>query len=69
METNILVVDVAGAGWTGGGFVEAAAAEGVLGYPTDARHARFVWHLDVDDAMTDHAAERLSGLLAAGPGA
>ncbi len=68
VETNILVVDVAAAGWTGAGFVAAAADEGVLGYPTDARHARFVWHLDVDDAMTDHAAERLARLLATGPG-
>lgn len=69
VETNILVVDVAASGWTGPAFVEAAAQEGVLGYPTDGRHARFVWHLDVDDAMTDHAAERLSRLLASGPGA
>jgi threonine aldolase len=64
VETNILVLDVSAAGWTGPAFVEAAAERGVLGYPTDARRARFVWHLDVDDGMTGRATERLSDLLA-----
>lgn len=68
VETNILVLDVSAAGWSGADFVAAAAAEGVLGYPTDARHARFVWHLDIDDAMTEHAQAVLAGLLAGGPG-
>src|SRR5690606_770432 len=63
VETNILVLDVSAAGWGGPAFVEAAAQAGVLGYPTDARRARFVWHLDVDDAMTDRAVERLTDLL------
>ena len=66
VHTNILVLDVSAAGWTGPGFVEAAAGLGVLGYPTDPRRARFVWHLDVDDTMTDRATERLAGLLAQG---
>ncbi len=68
VETNILVLDVSAAGWTGPGFVEAAAAAGVLGYPTDGRRARFVWHLDVDDAMTDAAVQRLRDLLGRRPG-
>lgn len=63
VETNILVLDVSAAGWTGPAFVEAAAGLGVLGYPTDARRARFVWHLDVNDEMTDRATERLGELL------
>lgn len=68
VETNILVLDVAAAGWSGPAFAEAAAAVGVLGYPTGRRHARYVWHLDIDDAMTDAAIELLAGLLAQGEG-
>ncbi|GGK69440.1 threonine aldolase family protein [Ornithinimicrobium pekingense] len=64
VHTNILVLDVSAAGWTGPDFVQAAAERGVLGYPTDPRRARFVWHLDVDDEMTDRATDRLSDLLA-----
>ncbi|MGO0576399.1 threonine aldolase family protein [Ornithinimicrobium panacihumi] len=67
VQTNILVLDVGAAGWAAGEFIEAAGSEGVLGYPTDARHARFVWHLDVDDAMTDHARAVL-GMLLSDPG-
>jgi threonine aldolase len=63
VHTNILVLHVAPAGWTGGEFIAAAADLGVLGYPTGPEHVRFVWHLDVDDAQTDHAAEVLVGLL------
>ena len=68
VETNILVLDASAAGWSGPGLAEAAAGRGVLGYPTDARHTRFVWHLDVDDAMTDHAQGVLLELLGAGGG-
>jgi threonine aldolase len=63
VHTNILVLDVAAAGWSAADFVAAAAGQGVLGYPTDDRHARYVWHLDIDDAMTEHAADRLAGLV------
>lgn len=63
VDTNILVLDVAAAGWTGAEFVTAAADAGVLGYPTDAAHARFVWHLDVTDEHTAHAAGVLEDLL------
>ena len=66
--TNILVLDVSAAGWAAGDLVAAAGGRGVLGYPTDARHARFVWHLDVDDEMTEHAQAVLLDLLARGSG-
>lgn len=65
VHTNILVLDVGAAGWTGPEFVAAAGERGVLGYPTGPGSARFVWHLDVDDAQTDHAAAVLSGLVTA----
>lgn len=63
VETNILVLDVGAAGWTAGDLVAAAADRGVLGYPTDGRHARYVWHLDVDEEMTAHARAVLAELL------
>ncbi|ANS78205.1 Low-specificity L-threonine aldolase [Serinicoccus hydrothermalis] len=63
VETNILVLDVAAAGWPAAEFVATVGERGVLGYPTDTRHARFVWHLDVDDAMTEHTADVLVDAL------
>ncbi len=63
VHTNILVLDVAAAGWAAPEFVTAAAGRGVLGYPTDAAHARFVWHLDIGDEQTEHAADVLTSLL------
>ncbi|WP_238335705.1 threonine aldolase family protein [Serinicoccus kebangsaanensis] len=63
VETNILVLDVGAAGWPAAEFVAAVGDRGVHGYPTDARHARFVWHLDIDDAMTRHAQETLLAAL------
>jgi len=65
VHTNILVLRVAAAGWTGADFVAAAGERGVLGYPTGPGSARFVWHLDVDDAQTDHAGAVLTDLLTA----
>src|SRR6266581_5769196 len=35
--------------------LELLEAEGVLAGPTDARHVRFVTHLDIDDAGIDTA--------------
>lgn len=63
VETNILVLDVSAAGWSSAELVARAGEAGVLGYPTDRRHARYVWHLDVDDVMTDHAVSVLTDLL------
>lgn len=68
VETNILVLDVAAAGWDAAELVAAAQERGVRGYPTDARRARYVWHLDVDDEMTDHAQAVLLELLSRGAG-
>ncbi|WP_238154508.1 threonine aldolase family protein [Ornithinimicrobium sufpigmenti] len=66
VQTNILVLDVSPAGWAAADFIAAAAGEGVLGYATDARRVRFVWHLDVDDPMSAHATEVLLELLGRG---
>ncbi len=63
VHTNILVLDVGAVGWTGPDFIAAAGERGVRGYPTDLTHARFVWHLDVDDEQTDHAAGVMAELL------
>jgi threonine aldolase len=63
VETNILVLDVSARGWTAADFIAAATERGVLGYATDADHVRYVWHLDVDDAQTEHARQVLLELL------
>lgn len=63
VHTNILVLDVGAAGRAAPEFVASAAGCGVLGYPTDATHARFVWHLDIGDEQTEHAADVLASLL------
>ncbi|WP_202863174.1 threonine aldolase family protein [Ornithinimicrobium murale] len=63
VHTNILVLHVAPAGWAASDFIEAAGERGVLGYATGPEHVRFVWHLDVDDAQTDHTAAVLTELL------
>ena len=66
VETNILMLDVGRCGWPPGDFVTAAAAQGVRLYAAGPRSVRAVWHLDVDDAATDHAERVLSELLATG---
>jgi len=66
VQTNIVVLDVAGAGWTPGDFVEAAAARGIRLYPVSTTAVRLVWHLDVDDAATDVAISELVPLLERG---
>ncbi len=66
VRTNILVLDVTGAGWTGPDFATAATALGVRMYPTGRASVRMVWHLDVDDAGTDAAIEVVTGLLRRG---
>ncbi|MBK8757242.1 MAG: low specificity L-threonine aldolase [Actinomycetales bacterium] len=66
VETNILMLDVAACGWSPGEFVAAAGARGVRVYAAGPRSVRAVWHLDVDDAATDHAGRVLATLLAGG---
>ncbi len=67
VETNIVIVDVSSCGWAAGDFVAAALARGVRTYAVGPRGVRLVWHLDVDDAATDHAIDVLTDLLRVGP--
>ena len=67
VETNIVVVDVAAAGWTSAAFVAAAIDAGVRTYAVGPGAVRLVWHLDVDDAGTDIAIDVLTGLLRSAP--
>jgi threonine aldolase len=67
VETNIVVADVEAAGWVATDFVAAALDGGVRTYAVGPGLVRLVWHLDVDDAATDHAIDVLTRLLAAGP--
>ena len=67
VQTNIVVLEVAGAGWTPADFVEQAAARGIRLYPVSGTAVRLVWHLDVDDAGTELAVEELVPLLEKGP--
>ena len=64
VHTNILMLHVGPAGWAAADFIAAAGERGVLGYATGPEHVRFVWHLDVDDAQTEHAAAALTELVA-----
>jgi threonine aldolase len=67
VETNILVVDVSGAGWTGVDFAAAALRRGVRLYAVGPGAVRLVWHLDVSDEATDVAIDVGTGLLRSGP--
>jgi threonine aldolase len=67
VQTNIVVLDVAGAGWTPAAFVEEAGRRGIRLYPVSSTAVRLVWHLDVDDAGTDRAIAELVPLLEQGP--
>jgi threonine aldolase len=67
VETNIVILDVAVAGWTPATFIEAAAQRGIRLYAVSGTSVRLVWHLDVDEADTDRAIDELAPLLAKGP--
>lgn len=67
VETNIVIADVSAAGWSAAEFVEAALQRGVRTYAVGPRAVRLVWHLDVDDAATDHAIDVLTDLLSGPP--
>lgn len=69
VQTNIVIVDVASAGWDAARFAAMALDQGVRGYAVGAGSIRLVWHLDVDDAATDHAIDVVTGLLTKGPDA
>ena len=67
VETNIVLLDVRSAGWSAADFTAAALSAGVRGYAVDPGTVRLVWHLDIDDAATDHAVDALTTLLKNGP--
>lgn len=67
VHTNIVVLDVATAGWVSADFVKQAQELGVLGFATDAAHVRLVWHMDVSTEATEHCADVVNGLLSAPP--
>lgn len=69
VQTNIVVLDVACAGWDPAAFAEAAARHGIRVYAVSATSVRLVWHLDVDDEGTERAVRELVPLLERGPGA
>ncbi len=63
VETNIVVLDVAGASLTAAELAAAAAAQDVRVSALGPRVVRLVTHLDVDDDGTDRAAHVLASLL------
>ncbi|MCE1177449.1 MAG: beta-eliminating lyase-related protein [Micrococcales bacterium] len=67
VETNIVILDVAQSGWAAADLVTEAAARGIRLYAVGPGKVRLVWHLDVDDAATDHAIAELGPLLSGGP--
>ena len=67
VETNIVVLDVSVAGWTGPAFAAAAMDQDVRLYAVGPRLVRLVWHLDVDDAATTAAIDVVTALLRSGP--
>lgn len=66
VQTNIVILDVAAAGWSPAAFTEAAADLGVRLYAVSGTSVRLVWHLDVDDTGTDAAIDALVPLLEKG---
>ena len=68
VQPNIVILDVAAAGWTPSAFTEEAAARGVRMYAVSGTSVRLVWHLDVDDAATDAAIDALVPLHEKLPG-
>ncbi len=63
VETNIVMLDAAAAGWTSESLSARALCEGVRAYAAGPAHVRFVWHRDVDDAATAHAIDVVTRLL------
>lgn len=64
VETNIVVLDVGALGSAPAVVVAALAERSVRGYALDAQRVRFVWHLGVDDAATEHAIAAVRAVLA-----
>jgi len=64
VQTNIVIADVGQAGWAAADFVSVAERRGLRMFAMNDRAVRLVWHLDVDDADTDYAADLVSTMLA-----
>lgn len=67
VHTNIVILDVGAAGWTSAEFLARVGEQGVYGFATDASHVRLVWHMDVNEQASEHCAQVLTSVLAAGP--
>jgi threonine aldolase len=63
VQTNIVIADVGQVGWLAADFVSLAAQRGLKMYAVNERAVRMVWHLDIDEADTDYAAEVVSTLI------
>jgi threonine aldolase len=63
VQTNIVVADVALAGWGAADFVSVAQQRGLRIYAVNERAVRLVWHLDVDDADTEYAADLVNTMF------
>jgi len=63
VQTNIVIADVGQGGWSSADFVSTAQERGLRIYAVDERAVRLVWHLDVDDADTDFAADLVNAML------
>jgi len=63
VETNIVIAEVAQAGWVAADFVSAAEKRGLRLYAVNERAVRLVWHLDVDDADTGFAADLVNTMF------
>lgn len=63
VETNIVMLDLSQTRWAPAELVDAAGARGIRTYAAGPQGVRLVWHLDVDDAGTDAAAEVFTDLL------
>ncbi len=67
VQTNIIILDVGAAGWNSADFLRRLGEQGVAGFATDAAHVRLVWHMDVSAEASDHCAQVVTSVLAAGP--
>jgi threonine aldolase len=59
VQTNIVIFDVASAGWSSGDLLKVLAERGVLAVPVDNTKVRMVTHLDVNRDQVERAAKIL----------
>jgi threonine aldolase len=63
VQTNMVVLEVAGTGWTAAELAGSAREQGVLISALGPTFVRLVTHLDLNDADIDRASEVITGLL------